>query len=259
MFGGQRAVGGQQGERRAARALAEQQADHRDRQRAQLGHAAGDLPGQRALFGGPAEQRAVGVDDGEQRQAQFGGEPHAAPGRAQGAGADRTVHGRRRPVVADHHAALVAEPGQRQAQRVVPLTGSGARQRDQGVGLAQEFDQPRAARLPGPTDGLPDRDGARNRGFVHRTHRFIHRTDQFVHRTHQFTHRTPGFGQQIQGRRQPAPQLIRSQYRVHGAEPLQMLGPLHPLGERLPVQRLVHPWAQEAHQGTGLGGGQLAE
>lgn len=158
MFGGDRPVGGQQGERGAARALAEQQADHGDGQRAQFGHATGDLPGQRALLGGLAEQRAVGVDHGEQRQAQFGGEPHAAPGGAQGAGADRAVHGCRRPIMADHHAAAVAEPGERQPQRVVAFAGSGAGERDQGVGLAQQLGQPGAPRLPGPTDGFPDGD-----------------------------------------------------------------------------------------------------
>ena len=80
--------------------------------RDQVGQAAGDLAGQPAVLGRGGERRALGVDDGHQRQPQLGGQPHAAPGLAQRLGTHRVVRGLPAPVLAEEDA--------RRARRTAP-------------------------------------------------------------------------------------------------------------------------------------------
>ena len=82
-------VGGQQGQRSPAGALAEEQADGRGVEQDEVGQRAGDLAGQPALLGLLGQGGARGVDDGEQRQLELVGELHAAPRLAQAGRAER--------------------------------------------------------------------------------------------------------------------------------------------------------------------------
>ena len=120
---------GQQRQRAAARALAEQHAQRRGVEHHQVGQAAGDLAGQPALLGLLGQRGAGGVDHGDQRQPQLGGQPHAAPRGPQRAGAERRLRGLAAPVLAEHDRRRAAEPGQREEQPGVALALAGAVQR----------------------------------------------------------------------------------------------------------------------------------
>ena len=116
VLGGDHPVGGQEGQRAAAVALAEHQAQGRRGQGDELGQAAGDLAGQAAVLGLGRQGGALGVDHGDQRQAQLGGEPEAAAGLAQRLRAHRVVGGLAAPVLAEEHARRLPEPRQRDEQ-----------------------------------------------------------------------------------------------------------------------------------------------
>ncbi len=74
VLGGDHPVGGQQGERAAAAALAEQDGEDGRAQADQGGQAVGDLQCHAVEFGLDGEFRADGVDHGEQRHAQLLGQ-----------------------------------------------------------------------------------------------------------------------------------------------------------------------------------------
>ena len=84
-------IGGQQRQRAAACALAEQQAQGRRVERHEVGQASGDLAGQPALLGVLGQRGAGRVDDGEDGQPQFVGQPNSATSGAQAAGPSRPV------------------------------------------------------------------------------------------------------------------------------------------------------------------------
>ena len=70
-----------------------------------------------------------GVDHGDERQPEVGGQAHPAPGRAQRGRAERGVGALRPPVLAEHHAGPAAEAGQGQQQAGFGLALPGAVER----------------------------------------------------------------------------------------------------------------------------------
>lgn len=79
MLGGDHPIGGQEGQCPAPVALAEHQAEGGGGEGDQVGETPGDLPGETAVLGLRGEGGASGVDDGDQRQLEVGGQPHAPP------------------------------------------------------------------------------------------------------------------------------------------------------------------------------------
>src|SRR5699024_1360102 len=83
VFGAEHPVGRDQRQRSSPGSLAEDERDRRGVEIGQFGQAAGDLAGDAALLGGLGQRRTGGVDDGDQRQMQFGGQAHPAAGLTQ--------------------------------------------------------------------------------------------------------------------------------------------------------------------------------
>jgi hypothetical protein len=159
VLGGQDAVGGQQGQRRGAGALPEQERDGGDREGDEVGQAAGDLAGQAVLLGLGGQFGARRVDHADQRQPEPGGQTGTAAGQPQRGRA----RGRPSAVVGDEHARAVADAGQGHDQ-------SGAAQRDRvGGGQPDQVAGAGPVRLAGAQHRFPRRSGpVRLPGAQHR-------------------------------------------------------------------------------------------
>ena len=114
MLGGQDPVGRHKCECSAAGALAEKHRDGGHFECDHVGDAPGDLAGQSTFLGFPRQRRAGGVDHGDQRQIQLGGQPHPAAGLPERPGPKRRLGSLAVPILTEQHAGLVAESRERQ-------------------------------------------------------------------------------------------------------------------------------------------------
>ena len=246
---GQHPVGRHQRQRAAAGALAEQHRQRRRLEHHQVVQAAGDLPGQPALLGLPGQRGAGGVDEGDQRQPQLLGQVHAAPRLAQRRRAERRRHALAPPVLA--RAPRTGAPPKRASASSSPGSFSPAPVPDSPTTSVA------AVRSSRRTPGRSSRRDAVT-------------TSQAVRSSSGSSASVPSSGVGPLGAADVGvPRLARGQHpqrpvgdvadllvRDDGVDQAalgEVLGGLHALGERLAVERLVDPRAEEADRGTRLG------
>ena len=239
---GQHPVGGHHRQRRSAAALTQQHRHRRGVQRDQLGQALGDLAGQPALLGFGRQRRAGGVDHQHQRQAQFGGQRHAATGLAQRRGPDPAhFQPAGTSLLAQHHRGLAGEPGQcQQRRRGLALPGTG-QQHLVGGAVSQQVPDARPVRAPRRQHRVPRRRVGDRFGCLRGRQRLgsvgDHR-QRTVERVSQIFERDDGIDHPV---------------------PLQVLRGLDAGRECFAVKQFVHPGAQKPDKGARLGEGDMAQ
>jgi hypothetical protein len=148
-------VGREQRQGAAARALAKEHRHRWGRQREEFGETAGDLSGEPAFLRLPGQRHPRHIDERDDGQPEFGGDPDAAPGLAQRGGPERAVLALAVPILANHHAGRAADIGQRRDQaRLRTIRAAGQRNQVAG-GQAEHLPQPRPGRIACPLDRLP--------------------------------------------------------------------------------------------------------
>ena len=244
VLGGDHPVGRQERQRPAAVALAEHQAQGRSGERDELGQAAGDLAGEPAVLGIGGERGALGVDHRDQRQPELGGKAEAAPGLAQRPRSHRVVGRLAAPVLAQEHARRLAEPRQRHQQPGVLLALAGAAERDDvGGGVPEQAAYAGTVRTAGPGDRVPR----------------VHVRDRLVLGSGDSGRTYRGALQHVERAVQHLADVVGADDRVDDAAGGEVLRRLDALGELLAVERGVDARAEEADEGLGLGGGDLAQ
>ncbi len=237
-------VGGQQGERATAVALAQHQAQRGRVEGDEVRQRAGDLAGQAAVLGVGGEGGALGVDDRHERQPELGRQPHPAPGLAQRLGSHRVVGGLAAAVLAEEDARRLAEARERDQQPRVALALPGPVEGyDVAGGVAQQPSYARPVRAPRPGHAVPRVDVR-----------------------HVLLPRVGDRGDALPGGHEDAERavedlldLLGRQDGVDDAAGVEVLRGLHALGEGPVVERLVDPGAEEADERARLGDGDVAE
>ena len=187
-----------------------------------------------------------GVDHGDQRQVELGGQPHPAPRLPQPGRAERAVAGAA-AVLAEHDARRAAEPGQREQQ-----PGVVSRPRRCRAGVRR-----RARRAPKQRPH-PGRSGRRERPIESHAGRSAG-PRRAASATARADPRARGHSTSS-ARAAISADVARRHDRVDEAVRVEVLGDVcTPGGNGVVVQRLVDPRAEEADQRPRFGGGDVAE
>ncbi|MCU1445361.1 MAG: hypothetical protein JWP54_1019 [Cryobacterium sp.] len=209
---------------------------------------AGDLAGEAAFLRFLREGGSRRVDDSDQGQAEFGRQPLAALGLAEGGRSPGRAGALGVAVLSDHHTRDGAEPGDGEQQPVAGLALAGSAEvHNIGGGVPQHAAHAGPAAVP----AAGDRCGGADRGAPILLERRIRGLAGLCcgMRGEEGAEDPGDEPRQSAGREDP----------VDDAVPVEVLGGLHAVGKGFAVDRRVDPRAQEAKQGAGFGDGDVPE